>query len=160
MFRCCSLETSHPLLLPQSLKDCSINLCLFFFSVLHIELLLTISDSHSCTLQCHFLSYKWLISIKRGKMIQTDGYSLLVARTLTCSLGSCKTAILYYEDKKQKEPVCWKRKYGKEVETFWLPLVPNHFPYHVTIPCHHSILGPGNVPPLDSGIPRHNEVAL
>ena len=31
MFRCCSLETSHPRLLPQSLKDCSINLCLFFF---------------------------------------------------------------------------------------------------------------------------------
>ena len=28
MFRCCSLETSHPRLLPQSLKDCSINLCL------------------------------------------------------------------------------------------------------------------------------------
>ena len=31
MFQCCSLETSHPCLLPQSLKDCSINLCLFFF---------------------------------------------------------------------------------------------------------------------------------
>ena len=30
MFRCCSLETSHPRLLPQSLKDCSIHLCLFF----------------------------------------------------------------------------------------------------------------------------------
>ena len=39
MFRCCSLEPSHPHLLPQSLKDCSINLCLFFFSVLHIGLL-------------------------------------------------------------------------------------------------------------------------
>ena len=26
MFRCCSLETSHPRLLPQSLNDCSINL--------------------------------------------------------------------------------------------------------------------------------------
>ena len=32
MFRCCSLETSHPRRLPQSLKDCSINLCLFFCS--------------------------------------------------------------------------------------------------------------------------------
>ena len=31
MFRCCSLETSHPRLLPQSLNDCSINLCLFFW---------------------------------------------------------------------------------------------------------------------------------
>ena len=42
MFQCSSLETSHPRLLPQSLKDCSINLCLFFFfSVLHIGLSLT-----------------------------------------------------------------------------------------------------------------------
>ena len=32
MFRCYSLETSHPRLLPQSLNDCSINLCLFFCS--------------------------------------------------------------------------------------------------------------------------------
>lgn len=98
--------------------------------------LLLISDSHSCTLQCHFLSYRGLISIKFGKMIQTDGYSLLVARTLTCSLGSCKTAILYYEDEKQRrKPVCWKRNYGKEVETFWLLVVPpNHFPDPVTIP--------------------------
>ena len=30
MFWCCSLETSRPRLLPQSLKDCSIHLCLFF----------------------------------------------------------------------------------------------------------------------------------
>ena len=31
LFQCCSLWTSHPCLLPESLKDCSINLCLFFF---------------------------------------------------------------------------------------------------------------------------------
>ena len=30
MFQCCSPETSHPRLLPQSPKDCSIHLCLFF----------------------------------------------------------------------------------------------------------------------------------
>ena len=30
MFRCSSLETSHPHLLPQSPKFCSIHLCLFF----------------------------------------------------------------------------------------------------------------------------------
>ena len=30
MFWCCSLETSHPHLLPQSPKVCSIHLCLFF----------------------------------------------------------------------------------------------------------------------------------
>ena len=33
MFRCCSLETSHPCLLPQSPKVCSIHLCeLMFFN--------------------------------------------------------------------------------------------------------------------------------
>ena len=30
MFQCCSLETSHARLLPQSPKVCSIHLCLFF----------------------------------------------------------------------------------------------------------------------------------
>ena len=30
MFRCCSLRTSHPRLLPQSPKVCSVHLCLFF----------------------------------------------------------------------------------------------------------------------------------
>ena len=29
MFQCCSLRSSHPCLLPQSPKDCSIHLCLF-----------------------------------------------------------------------------------------------------------------------------------
>ena len=36
MFWCCSLETSHPRLLPQSLKDCSIHLCLFFCSAYRV----------------------------------------------------------------------------------------------------------------------------
>ena len=31
MFPCCSLETSHPRLLPQSPKVCSVHLCLFLF---------------------------------------------------------------------------------------------------------------------------------
>ena len=30
MFRCCSLKTSYPRLLPQSSKVCSVHLCLFF----------------------------------------------------------------------------------------------------------------------------------
>ena len=29
-FRCCSLDTSHPRLFPQSPKACSVHLCLFF----------------------------------------------------------------------------------------------------------------------------------
>ena len=39
MFRCCSLETPRPRLLPQSLKDCSINLCLFFCSAYRVIIL-------------------------------------------------------------------------------------------------------------------------
>ena len=38
MFQCCSLETSHPCLLPQSPKFCYVHLCLF--PILHIGLLL------------------------------------------------------------------------------------------------------------------------
>ena len=30
MFQCCSIETSHPCLLPQSPKFCSVHLCLLF----------------------------------------------------------------------------------------------------------------------------------
>ena len=30
LFQCCSLWTSHPQVLPQSLKVCSVHLCLFF----------------------------------------------------------------------------------------------------------------------------------
>ena len=36
MFRCCSLETSHPRLLPQSLKDCSVHTRLFFCSAYRV----------------------------------------------------------------------------------------------------------------------------
>ena len=38
MFRCCSLETSHPRLLPQSLKVCSVHLCLFFCFLTFVDL--------------------------------------------------------------------------------------------------------------------------
>ena len=67
MFRCCSLETSHPRLLPQSLNDCSINLCLFFCSayrknriaqwslIFHLKLSVTLlnkdHESNAVTLQ-------------------------------------------------------------------------------------------------------------
>ena len=56
MFRCCSLETSHPRLLPQSLKDCSINLCLFFFcSAYRVIINIFLNSIYMCY-------YKWLTS--------------------------------------------------------------------------------------------------
>ena len=36
MFWCCSLKTSHPCLLPQSPKFCSVHLCLFFCFVYRV----------------------------------------------------------------------------------------------------------------------------
>ena len=49
MFQCCSLETSHPRLLPQSLKDCSINLCLFFFcSAYTVIINIFLNSIHMC----------------------------------------------------------------------------------------------------------------
>ena len=52
MFCCCSLETSHPLLLPQSSKVCSLHLCLFFcfaYKGYHYHL----SKSHIYVLVCY-----------------------------------------------------------------------------------------------------------
>ena len=37
MFWCCSIRTSHPRLLPQSPKVCSVHLCLFFCFAYHIS---------------------------------------------------------------------------------------------------------------------------
>ena len=48
MFRCCSLETSCPHLLPQSLKDCSINLCLFFCSAYRVIINIFLNSIYMC----------------------------------------------------------------------------------------------------------------
>ena len=49
MFRCCSFETSHPRLLPQSLKDC-------FYTVLFLRLVCFSSLPFSSYLLCLFFS--------------------------------------------------------------------------------------------------------
>ena len=48
MFQCCSLETSHPRLLPQSVKDCSINLCLFFCSAYRVIINIFLNSIYMC----------------------------------------------------------------------------------------------------------------
>ena len=48
MFWCCSLETSHPRLLPQSLNDCSINLCLFFCSAYRVIINIFLNSIYMC----------------------------------------------------------------------------------------------------------------
>ena len=46
MFRCCSLETSHPRLLPQSPKVCSVHLCLFFCFAYRVIVTIFLNSLH------------------------------------------------------------------------------------------------------------------
>ena len=48
MFRCCSLETSHPRLLPQSPKVRSIHLCLFFCFVYRVIVTIFLNSIYMC----------------------------------------------------------------------------------------------------------------
>ena len=48
MFRCCSLETSHPRLLPQSPKDYSIHLCLFFCFAYRVIINIFLNSIYMC----------------------------------------------------------------------------------------------------------------
>ena len=55
MFRCCSLETSHPRHLPQSPKVCSIHLCLFFCFAYTLTRVLLESETELRELSAKFL---------------------------------------------------------------------------------------------------------
>ena len=48
MFRCCSLEISHPRLLPQSPKACSVHLCLFFCFAYRIIITIFLNSIYMC----------------------------------------------------------------------------------------------------------------
>ena len=48
MFRCCSLETSHPRLLPQSPKVCSVHLCLFFCFAYRVIITFFLNSIYMC----------------------------------------------------------------------------------------------------------------
>ena len=48
MFRCCSLETSHPCLLSQSPKVCSIHLCLFFCFAYRVIVAIFLNSIYMC----------------------------------------------------------------------------------------------------------------
>ena len=60
MFRCCSLETSDPRLLPQSPKVCSIHLCLFFCFAYRVIITIFLNSIYMCyytVMVFIFLSY-------------------------------------------------------------------------------------------------------
>ena len=48
LFQCCSLWTSHPRLLPQSPKVCSIHLCLFFCFAYRVIITIFLSSIYMC----------------------------------------------------------------------------------------------------------------
>ena len=48
MILCCSLETSHPHLLPQSPKVCSIHLCLFFCFAYRVIITIFLNSIYMC----------------------------------------------------------------------------------------------------------------
>ena len=48
MFRCCSLETSQPCLLPQSPKVCSVHLCLFFCFAYRVIITIFLNSIYMC----------------------------------------------------------------------------------------------------------------
>ena len=48
MFQCCSLETSHPRLLPQSPKVCSVHLCLFFCFAYRVIITIFLNSIYMC----------------------------------------------------------------------------------------------------------------
>ena len=48
MFQCYSLRSSHPRLLPQSPKDCSIHLCLFFCLAYRVIVTIFLNSIYMC----------------------------------------------------------------------------------------------------------------
>ena len=48
LFQCCSLRTSHPCLLPQSPKVCSVHLCLFFCFAYRVIVTIFLNSIYMC----------------------------------------------------------------------------------------------------------------
>ena len=63
MFRCCSLETSHPHLLPQSPKFCSVHLCLFFCFAYRVIVTIFLNSIYICVSILYWSLSFWLTSL-------------------------------------------------------------------------------------------------
>ena len=48
MFQCYSLRSSHPRLLPQSPKDCSVHLCLFYYLAYRVIITIFLNSIFMC----------------------------------------------------------------------------------------------------------------
>ena len=65
MFRCCSLETSHPRLLPQSPKVCSVHLCLFFCFAYRVIITIVINPIYMLVC-CNVLYLSGFLTLYNG----------------------------------------------------------------------------------------------
>ena len=126
MFRCCSLETSHPLLLPQSLKDCSINLCLFFFSSAY-RVIINILPEHlskDLNTRCKKLSLpstKVLIILNKQESVEQFWFCQMLSVEMVKELGKKKfflrTTWLFWD----QNPSSWSRSTRSPGRRPWQP---------------------------------------
>ena len=63
LFQCYSLRTSHPRLLPQSLKVCSVHLCLFFCSAYRVTVTIFLNSIYICVSILYWSLSFWLTSL-------------------------------------------------------------------------------------------------
>ena len=101
MFRCCSLETSHPRLLPQSLKDCSINLRLFFCTAYRVIINIFLNSIYMpyTTLNCDtcklWLQFNFHTFTRRRRGARGKGENAGPAGRAQ----SCRTRALFLHDR-------------------------------------------------------------
>ena len=63
LFQCCSLRTSHPRLLPQNLKVCSVHLCLFFCFAYRVVVTIFLNSIYICVSILYWSLSFWLTSL-------------------------------------------------------------------------------------------------
>ena len=80
MFQCYSLKSSHPRLLPQSLKDCSLHLCLFCCLTYRIIVTIFLNSIYICVSDCSYEIKKHLLL---GRKVMTNLDSILKSRDIT-----------------------------------------------------------------------------
>ena len=66
MFRCCSLETSHPHLLPQSPKVCYVHLCRFFYFAYKVIITIFLNSIYMCQYDVMFFIFLAYFTLHNG----------------------------------------------------------------------------------------------
>ena len=72
LFQCCSLRTSHPHLLPQSPKVCSVHLCLFFCFAYRVIVTIFLNSIYMCWSLSFWLTSLCIMGSSFIHLIRTD----------------------------------------------------------------------------------------